>query len=120
MSFLTRTVPLTTARATGVIIAPSSVLAYRSISTTPVAQRGPVEATKDTIKKVDRTVANAAVKGIETGEKVTKKTQETIGLKGHEAEGKANEIAGEAKGKASELEGRAKGKAEELRHQMKP
>jgi hypothetical protein len=67
MSFLTRTVPLTTARATGTIIAPSSVLANRSFSTTRVAQKGPVEATKDTIKKVDRTVANAAVKGIETG-----------------------------------------------------
>jgi uncharacterized protein YjbJ (UPF0337 family) len=81
------------------------------------------------------------VKGIETGgtylfawwkgsdncwrlyfriEKITKKTQETIGIKGQEAEGKAKEMAGEAKGKASELEGQAKGKAEELRQQMKP
>jgi hypothetical protein len=67
MSFLTRTAPFTTARATTIVAAPSSVLAYRSFSTTLAAQRGPVETTKDTIKKVDRTVANAAVKGIETG-----------------------------------------------------
>jgi vacuolar-type H+-ATPase subunit H len=53
-------------------------------------------------------------------EKVTKKAQETIGIKGHEAEGKAKEVAGEAKGKASELEGQAKGKAEELRGHVKP
>lgn len=66
MSFLLRTVPLTSARTT-TIIAPSSVLALRSFSTTRVAQRGPVETTKDTIKKVDQTVANAAVKGIEKG-----------------------------------------------------
>jgi vacuolar-type H+-ATPase subunit H len=53
-------------------------------------------------------------------EKVTKKAQETIGIKGHEAEGKAKEVAGQAKGKASELEGQAKGKAEELRGHVKP
>lgn len=52
-------------------------------------------------------------------EKATKKAQETIGVKGHEAEGAAKKAAGEAKGKASELEGQAKGKAEELRSKMK-
>lgn len=48
-------------------------------------------------------------------EKITHKVQETVGVKGKEAQGKAKEVAGEAKGKASELEGKAKGKAEELR-----
>jgi hypothetical protein len=62
MSFLTRTLPLTT-RAT---IAPS-FQAYRCFSTTLRAQKGPVEATKDTLKKADRSVSDAAVKGIEKG-----------------------------------------------------
>lgn len=48
-------------------------------------------------------------------ETLTHKAQETLGIKGKEAEGKAKELAGEAKGKAHELEGKAKGKAEELR-----
>jgi len=45
----------------------ASFQAYRSFSTTLATQKGPVEATKDVLKKADRTVSNAAVKGIETG-----------------------------------------------------
>ncbi|OKL63385.1 hypothetical protein UA08_01516 [Talaromyces atroroseus] len=105
MVFATRVVPR---RA---IITPTSFQAYRPFSTTLAAQRGPVEATKDVLKKADKTVSGAAVKGIETGEKITKKAQETIGAKGKEAEGKA-------KGKASEVEGKVKGKAEELRSEQ--
>ena len=36
-------------------------------STTSRSLKGPVETVKETAKKVDRTVADAAVKGIETG-----------------------------------------------------
>lgn len=61
MSFVTRVVP---ARS---IMTGASFQAYRSFSTTLVTQKGPVEATKDVLKKADRTVSNAAVKGIETG-----------------------------------------------------
>lgn len=67
MSFLTRTTPVATRATATSLTAPSSVLAYRYFSTTQAAQRGPVEAAKDTLKKVDRTVSDAAVKGIETG-----------------------------------------------------
>ena len=36
-------------------------------STTAIAQKSPVDAAKDTLKKVDRTVSDAAVSGIEAG-----------------------------------------------------
>ena len=39
----------------------------RLFSTTPAARKGPVDAAKDVLKKVDRTVADGAVKGIEVG-----------------------------------------------------
>ncbi|GAM39713.1 LEA domain protein [Talaromyces pinophilus] len=109
MAFVTRVVP---ARS---LMTGASFQAYRSFSTTLATQRGPVEAAKDVLKKADRTVSNAAVKGIETGETLTHKAQETMGVKSKEAKGKSKELAGEAKGKAHELEGKAKGKAEELR-----
>ena len=41
--------------------------AGRSISVTAPCRKGPVDATKDTLKKADRTVSDAAVKGINTG-----------------------------------------------------
>jgi len=100
MALISRTIPSKAINA-------ASFQAYRSFSTTLVAQRGPVEATKDVLKKADRTVSDAAVKGIDTGEKLTRKAQETIGAKSKETERKAKETAGEAKEKA-------KGKAEEL------
>ncbi|KAH8692637.1 LEA domain protein [Talaromyces proteolyticus] len=106
MSFLPKTI-LTTTRVT---VAPS-YRTYRSFSITLAAKKGPVEGTKDALKKVDRTVSDAAVKGIETGEKATKKVQETVGTKGHEAAAKAKEVAGEAKAKGSELKDQANGKA---------
>jgi hypothetical protein len=39
----------------------------RSISATAGKQKGPVEATKDTLKKADEVLSGAAVKGIEKG-----------------------------------------------------
>lgn len=58
MSFLTRVVPAQSAVAGQ---------AYRSFSTTLITQKGPIEAAKDVLKKADRAVSDAAVKGIETG-----------------------------------------------------
>jgi hypothetical protein len=46
--------------------APSSV-AIRSISSTARLQKGPVETAKDTLKKTDRMVSDAAVGGIDKG-----------------------------------------------------
>lgn len=39
----------------------------RLFSTSPIARKSPVETIKDAAKVVDRTISNAAVKGIETG-----------------------------------------------------
>lgn len=41
--------------------------AIRSISATASYNKGPIDATKDTLKKADRTVSDAAVKGINKG-----------------------------------------------------
>lgn len=41
--------------------------AIRSISATASYNKGAVDATKDTLKKADRTVSDAAVKGINKG-----------------------------------------------------
>jgi hypothetical protein len=46
--------------------APASVT-LRSISTTARLEKGPVDATKDTLKAADRVVSDAAVKGIDLG-----------------------------------------------------
>jgi hypothetical protein len=69
-----------------------------------------LEVCQTVFRSISPPVANAV--SLET---LTQKAQETAGVKGKEAEGKAKEVAGEAKGKAHELEGKAKGKAEELR-----
>jgi hypothetical protein len=67
MSFVTRITPVS-ARASANITAPIlSVARSRFLSSTASYQTGPVEATKKVLKKVDRTVSDAAVKGIETG-----------------------------------------------------
>lgn len=43
------------------------VAASRFLSSTTRKEKGAVDATKDTLKKVDRTVSDATLKGIETG-----------------------------------------------------
>ncbi|KAL4785697.1 hypothetical protein BJX76DRAFT_166812 [Aspergillus varians] len=106
-------------------------------STAKRQESGPVEATKSTLKKADKKVSEAAVKGIETGEAAANKLKEAVGsgsgkaqqktgeLKGDAEElagkgkGKAQEVAGEAKGKAQEVAGEAKGKAKEVAGEFK-
>lgn len=61
MSFLAR---VNTVHATASAL---SVTAVRSMSLTARLNRGPVGAARDTLRKADRTVAGAAVKGIEKG-----------------------------------------------------
>ncbi|KAJ5827053.1 hypothetical protein N7447_003816 [Penicillium robsamsonii] len=110
-----------------------SFQAIRSISATAPCHKGPIDATKETLKKADRTVADAAVKGINTGEKAAEKIKDVVGsgakqakaksgeVKGEAAEyagkgkGKAEEVLGEAKGEASEYAGKGKGKVEEAK-----
>lgn len=77
MSSFTRLTPLTAqARSATVIRASAHQTApamsrspgwARTISSTPEKDMGPVQATKDTLKKADRTVSDAALKGINQG-----------------------------------------------------
>lgn len=77
MSSLTRFTPLTArARSTAAIrysslrtagVVPRSRDQARTISSTPEKDMGPVEATKGTLKKADRVVSDAALKGIDKG-----------------------------------------------------
>lgn len=95
--------------------------AIRSISSTANYQKGPIDATKDTLKHADRIVSDATVKGIDKGEQAKNKLKDAMGTTGHEAKGKMREAkgeaaqyAGEGKGKAEHLAGKAKGKTEEV------
>lgn len=66
MSLLTRIAP--PARVSARSITPTlAVASPRLFSTTVKNQKGPIEATKETLKKADRVVANVAIKGIDTG-----------------------------------------------------
>ncbi|OJJ51567.1 hypothetical protein ASPZODRAFT_138649 [Penicilliopsis zonata CBS 506.65] len=107
------------------ILIRSSPALTRPISCTATLRKGPVETTKDTLKKADRLVSDVAVKGIEVGEEATQKAKDTLGIKGSEVKGKsqelkgdAEELAGRGKGKAEEAIGKAKGKAHEVSGKM--
>ncbi|KAF2747572.1 hypothetical protein M011DRAFT_467638 [Sporormia fimetaria CBS 119925] len=108
----------------------TAALQARAFSTTRVAYKGPIEMAKDAAKTVDRAVSGAAVKGIETGEKVVGTVKEKMPENEGEAKGQAkeamgsakgtaNETMGQVKGKANELAGEAKGKAQELKGEAK-
>ncbi|KAJ5736319.1 uncharacterized protein N7483_001444 [Penicillium malachiteum] len=86
-----------------------STIAVRSISSTARLNKGPVDATKDTLKKADRVVSDVAVKGINKGEQAAGKIKEVVGGAAEDAKSKA----GDVKGNASEYEGKVKGTAEE-------
>jgi hypothetical protein len=98
----------------------------RSITTTARLEKGPVDATKDTLKAADRVVSDAAVKGIDLGREASQKVKETVGTTSAEAESKAQSVKGEAeeymgkgKGQAEELAGKAKGKMHEAEGKAK-
>ncbi|GME35057.1 Lea domain protein [Neofusicoccum parvum] len=97
----------------------------RLFTTSTRVQKSTVDSVKDTAKKVDRTVADELVKGIEKGEQAAGKIKEATGVgkqkadgAAAQAKGKANEVAGEAKGKAHEVAGKAKGAAEEAKGKL--
>ncbi|KAL9598744.1 MAG: hypothetical protein Q9219_004302 [cf. Caloplaca sp. 3 TL-2023] len=103
--------PLLTLRTT---LRPLPLLHTRLLSTTAPTRKSAVDAAKDTAKNVDRTISDAAVKGIEKGEQAAAAAKQSIGLNASKASGAAQETSGELKGKASELNGEAKGKAQEM------
>ncbi|KAK2737290.1 hypothetical protein FQN57_000374 [Myotisia sp. PD_48] len=83
-------------------------------STTPYQQKGPIEVTKETLKKADKIVSGAAVKGIETGEKATHKIQDALGSAAKKTERDAEAAAREAKRKTEDLVDEAKEKADDF------
>ncbi|GLB09781.1 hypothetical protein AtubIFM57258_005709 [Aspergillus tubingensis] len=129
MSFLARIAPA--ARTASLSLRPTttpalSVGATRSISATARRDKGPIDATKETLKKADRKVSDAAVKGIEVGENAAEKVKGTVSSTASEAKAKTDELSGEAsqvagqgKGKAEETLGTAKGKAQEAAGEVK-
>lgn len=66
MSLIARLAPTTTRTAASAtpIYARTAVASF---STTPAQRKGPVDVAKDKLKKVDKKVSGAAVKGIEKG-----------------------------------------------------
>ena len=65
---LLRWIVLSPARVSARRITPTPAVASPIwFSTTAKDQKGPVEATKETLKKADRVVANVAIKGLDTG-----------------------------------------------------
>ncbi|CDM28868.1 hypothetical protein DTO013E5_1318 [Penicillium roqueforti] len=83
--------------------------AIRSISATAPCNKGPVDATKETLKKADRTVSDAAVKGINTGEKAAHKLKDAVSGGAKQAKEKGEEV----KGEAAQYADKGKSKAEE-------
>ncbi|KAL4916270.1 hypothetical protein BDW62DRAFT_106446 [Aspergillus aurantiobrunneus] len=127
MSFLTRLTTTVRTAAPAARITPTlTVPSQRLVSSTTSRESGPVDATKSTLKKADRKISDAAVKGIETGEAAASKIKETVGAgsgqaqqKSGELKGEAEELAGKGKGKAQEAAGEAKGKVKEAAGEFK-
>lgn len=114
-------------------------VAFRSISSTPIYQKSPVDAAKDTLKKADEVASNAAIKGINQGgmfkpwetcssrfsremltkifnpEKAAHKIQETVGSTSEAAKSETDSLKSEAEKKA----GKAKGEAEHVAGKVK-
>ncbi|KAG5296736.1 hypothetical protein I7I48_05653 [Histoplasma ohiense] len=114
MPFLVRVTPVTRAAlrpATSVAVVRPTCFS----TTARQAEKGPIQATMETLKKADRLVSDAAVKGIESGEKATHKIRDTIGSKSRKVEGEASQFRDRAGGKASELKDEAKARAEYLK-----
>lgn len=111
------------------------LIGTRAFSSSPWHSKGPIDATKETLKKVDRTVSNAAVKGIEKGgtfqyqdplnqdeklikvglEQATEAIKQTVGSKSDRAAREAEEVAGQARQKTGDMASQAKQKAEEMK-----
>ncbi|KAH8173934.1 hypothetical protein LIA77_05353 [Sarocladium implicatum] len=117
MSFLTermlRPMAMAVPRASIALNAPRAA----AFSISMAARKSPVETAKDAAKKVDRTVSDGLVTGIDAAVSAKDKAKETISSS--DAAAKAEELKGEAKGKAQELKGEASGAAAEAKGKAK-
>ncbi|KAK4122029.1 hypothetical protein N657DRAFT_682494 [Parathielavia appendiculata] len=117
----------------------TSNLTRAAFTTATRYQKSAVESAKDTLKTVDRKVADKLVDGIDIGTAYASKVKEaatqttegkasavaskikeaTSEVSAGKVTGKAAELRGEVQGKASEVAGEAKGKASELAGEAK-
>jgi len=118
MSVLMRIAPSVKLAAVPVRKTAAATLRPACFSTAARQEKGPIEVTKETLKKADRVVSDAAVKGIETGQKATHKIKDTFdaatGKAGSYAkkgtkdvEYKTRDLADETKEEADEWTGKA-------------
>jgi hypothetical protein len=91
----------------------------RTIATSPILQKSVTEAVKQTAQAIDRKAADAALKGIETGEKVTETAKSAAGKTSELAGEAKGEYAGKAKGMKEEAKGKARGAAQEVEGKVK-
>merc|ERR1712227_702002 len=89
----------------------------RLFSTNARFQKSAAETVKDAAQAVDRTISDAAVKGIEKGEQAAASIKSATNISTGEAKGSASQMAGQAQGKASELAGQVKGAVNEMSRQ---
>ncbi|EEH19982.1 hypothetical protein PABG_02241 [Paracoccidioides brasiliensis Pb03] len=119
-AFITRTAPVT--RAIAIPFRTSSAAACRPALFSTSARRqekGPIEATKETLRKADRLVSDAALKGIETGKMASHKIKDAIGIKSKKVEGEAKKVARDVEDKAGSLKDEAEDKAAYLKEKAK-
>ncbi|KLO20019.1 hypothetical protein SCHPADRAFT_863750 [Schizopora paradoxa] len=96
-----------------------SVIAARSIHSSPVACRTVTEAVKETAHKVNIGVGQTLAKGIEKGGKATETVQETVGVKTQEAKQKTNEATATARHKAGQAQQGAKEAKQDIEGNLK-
>ncbi|ETN42430.1 uncharacterized protein HMPREF1541_01585 [Cyphellophora europaea CBS 101466] len=106
MSFLYRSTPLLRTSATTL-----TSQSTRCFSTS-LAQRNVV---KDAAKKVDRTVSDQLVKGIDKGIEAKDAVAEVAGVDTQKAKAKAEELKGDAKAKGEQMKGQANAAKEEAK-----
>ncbi|THC99927.1 hypothetical protein EYZ11_000625 [Aspergillus tanneri] len=97
---------------------PWNISSRRSISSTARRQKGPVNVAKDTLKKADKVVSGAAVKGIEKGEQARDKIKDVASAVSGKTEAEKTE-AEKTKGKEEEALGEAKRKAKDAASHLK-
>lgn len=133
MPFVTRAVAAySRSITTPVLFTGRTQLTRAFFSTSPCHQKGPIQATKDTLKAADRLVSDAAVKGIEKGgmvfsvlsnisqwltcyiEAATNRIKHTIGSASKQAERGAEDAAKKTTRKASDVADEAAEKEQEF------
>ncbi|KAI1451515.1 hypothetical protein F4805DRAFT_94459 [Annulohypoxylon moriforme] len=113
MSFLTEAATRRLVLSSRVAVVPVP----RHFTTSIAAQKTVTESAKDTLKSVDRKVADKLVDGINAGENIASKVKGEVET--GKVKGTAEDIRGQVKGQTEELKGKAKGAAKEAEGKVK-